>query len=261
MRALHGYVYLRWIRPYVRTLLRLGAACQPAPRVNRWMANRYHGKVIPHDHATAIVALDHDITAPNQEQIVPFPIARDIILKAPLSVVVFKCPCRLNRETHCTPTQVCMVIGEPMAGFVLDHHPDSARRLTRTEAVELLAAEHARGHVHTAWFKDAALNRFYAICNCCKCCCAGIQAMMEWDAPVLMSSGFVAEIDQSICARCGECVRTCAFGAVALSDDGAARHWDRCMGCGACEAKCATGAIQLVRDEKKGTPLDVREMA
>jgi ferredoxin len=33
------------------------------------------------------------------------------------------------------------------------------------------------------------------------------------------------------------------------------------MGCGACEVTCATGAITLARDERKGTPLDVRALA
>jgi ferredoxin len=33
------------------------------------------------------------------------------------------------------------------------------------------------------------------------------------------------------------------------------------MGCGACEVKCSTGAITLVRDGRKGVPLDVRALA
>lgn len=34
--------------------------------------------------------------------------------------------------------------------------------------------------------------------------------------------------------------------------------WDACMGCGACESQCPEECVDLVRDERKGMPLDVR---
>ena len=71
----------------------------------------------------------------------------------------------------------------------------------------------------------------------------------------------MAEIDRELCARCGDCVEACAFGALSNASDAVERDWDRCMGCGVCEVKCATGAVKLVRDEKKGPPLDVRALA
>jgi Pyruvate/2-oxoacid:ferredoxin oxidoreductase delta subunit len=259
LRALHGYIYGRWPLRYVKTLLRL-LKLRPPAFLGRWFANRYHARVLVHDHARAIVSLDHDVLARDQEQIVPFRLARDIILKSPPEVVVFDCSCRLNRPVHCEPTKVCMIIGQPISGLILEQQP-SARRLTQAEAFELLEAEHARGHVHTAWFKDAMLNRFYAICNCCQCCCVGIQAMVEFGVPVLLSSGYVAEIDPEKCAHCGDCLEACAFHALTDGAGVVSRNWERCMGCGACEVKCSTGAIHLVRDERKGTPLDVRALA
>jgi NAD-dependent dihydropyrimidine dehydrogenase PreA subunit len=259
LRALHGYAYLRWSRAYVRTLMRMGAR-GPSPAFGRWLADRYHGKVLPHDHACELVSLDHDVAVTLREQVVPYPMARDIVLESPPDVVAYECSCRHNRPVHCEPTRVCMIIGRPMTDFVLEHHPRDARRLTTEEALELLAEEHARGHVHTAYFKDATLNRFYAICNCCRCCCAGIQAMVEWGIPVLASSGSVAEIDAAVCARCGECVGVCAFRALSVGEDGVVRDWEKCMGCGACEARCAAGAVKLVRDAKKGEPLDARAL-
>jgi NAD-dependent dihydropyrimidine dehydrogenase PreA subunit len=259
LRALHGYIYARWTRQYVKIMLRL-ARGGLSSSAKQWFADRYHAKVLAHDHARAIVGLDHDVTARDQEQIIPYPVARDIILKSPPDVVVFDCPCRHSRPVRCEPTKVCMVIGQPMTGLLLEQQA-SARRLTQTEALELLEAEHARGHVHTAWFKDAMLNRFYAICNCCKCCCAGIQAMVEFGVPLLVSSGYVAQIDSELCAHCGDCVEACAFRALSDGDGAVMRNWERCMGCGACEVTCATGAITLARDERKGTPLDVRALA
>ena len=37
--------------------------------------------------------------------------------------------------------------------------------------------------------------------------------------------------------------------------------WQKCMGCGVCVSKCPNQALSLVRDERKGIPLDVRMLA
>jgi ferredoxin len=153
-----------------------------------------------------------------------------------------------------------MVIGQPFVDFMMEHNPQITRRLTQTEALELLQAEHERGHLHSAWFKDAMLDRFYAICNCCKCCCGGIEAMIKYGSPMIASSGYVARVNQPVCGQCGACVEACPFGALSL-DAAVEVNWEKCMGCGVCEGQCPTGAMLLVRDERKGIPLDVRLLA
>ena len=152
-----------------------------------------------------------------------------------------------------------MVIGQPFVDFILEHHPQTSRRLTQVEALDLLKAEHERGHLHSAWFKDACMGRFYAICNCCKCCCGGIEAMVKYGSPCLASSGYVAQVDQEACTTCGACVDTCAFGALSMNGH-LAVEWEKCMGCGACTSQCPVEGITLVRDERKGIPLDVRAL-
>jgi ferredoxin len=154
-----------------------------------------------------------------------------------------------------------MVIGQPFVDFVREHNPHSSRRLTQAEALDLLQAEHERGHVHSAWFKDAMLNRFYAICNCCKCCCGGIEAMTKYGVPLMASSGYVAALERDLCNQCGVCVDACPFSALSMNDTAVERSWEKCMGCGVCVEKCPTQAITLTRDERKGTPLDVRLLA
>jgi len=261
LNALHGYVYLRWIRVYIGTLLRLPdpRTSQSAARAADWLAQRYHGKVLTHEHAREIVLLNREIPPQDLEQIVPFAVARTILLHGPPDVVVYECVCRHVRTVHCQPTQVCMIIGKPFTDFILEHHPNDSRRLTQAEALELLEAEHQRGHVHSAWFKDAMLGRFYAICNCCKCCCGGIEKMRQ-GVRIMAGSGYVAEIDTTSCANCNDCVEACPFGALSKNGGGIVRDWDLCMGCGVCEATCAHGAICLVADERKGVPLDVRAL-
>jgi MinD superfamily P-loop ATPase len=59
---------------------------------------------------------------------------------------------------------------------------------------------------------------------------------------------------------CGDCAETCPFGTITVNGS-AQLDWDACMGCGACESQCPQEAISLVRDERKGEPLDVRLLA
>ncbi len=262
LSTLHGYIYGRWTSQYIRTLLSLPPpnSSPRAARAGRWLADRYHAKVLTTEHACAIVACDKKVPLRDLEQIVPFPMARNLVLNGPPDLVAYECVCRHSRKNHCEPTQVCLIVGKPMSDFMIEHHPETTRRLSREEGIELLEAEHRRGHLHSAWFKDALMGRFYAICNCCKCCCAGIR-MMGQGMKLLVSSGYVAQIDRELCAVCGDCVPVCPFNAITQDDDGIHHDWEKCLGCGACEGVCATGAVSLLRDERKGLPLDVRALA
>ncbi len=152
-----------------------------------------------------------------------------------------------------------MIVGQPFVDFIVEHHPEKSRRVTSAEAVEILRAEHERGHIHAAYFKDAMLDRFYAICNCCKCCCGGIEAMMKHGVPMLTSSGYVARVNETLCAGCGTCESVCAFDAVRVNGHSSV-IWDKCMGCGVCAGQCSNDAMELVRDARKGVPLDVRAL-
>jgi ferredoxin len=252
---LHSFIYARWPREYIGIGLHFST-----PRIDvqakRDAADGYHGKVLPTALAKRLVSVQRDIPLRDMEQILPYPRARDLVLHGPPEIVVMECPCRATREHPCQPTQVCMIVGQPFVDFVLEHHPSKSRRLTTAEAVQLLEDEHRRGHVHAAYFKDVMLGRFYAICNCCKCCCGGIEAMTRHGVPMITASGFLAQVDAAVCTACGVCQRACAFDAIQMGEV-AQVDWQKCMGCGVCEGRCPRHAMTLVRDERKGIPLDV----
>ena len=257
--GLHGYIYGRWVKEYVGVLLNW-VWPHAGPQRRKRLTDHYHAKVLTPELARAIITINQDIPLQDLEQVIPYPMARDLVLEGPPDVAVFQCACRQNRENPCEPIEVCMVIGQPFVDFIVTHHPGSSHRVTQAEALALLQAEHERGHMHSAWFKDAAMDRFYAICNCCKCCCGGVEVMTRYGAPSLASSGYVAQVDDAFCAACATCEDACLFEAIRVNGS-AVVDWEACMGCGVCVGQCPNEAISLLRDERKGLPLDVRLLA
>ena len=275
---IHGYVYMRW--PYF--YIGIGTNEHPLTRFIKpltglimrlltFMGNvkgneeaitfedTYHGKVVLTDSAVGLVTIEEDITLENLEPIIPYALARDIVIKHPDHIVVLDCPCRSARPNPCLPLDVCLVIGEPFASFVHDHHPGRSRRISQGEAVEILHAEHERGHVHHAFFKDAMLGRFYAICNCCSCCCGAMQQQRN-GVLMLTSSGYLCHVDQSLCVGCGICEEVCPFDAIEVRGMTLVVDEEACMGCGVCVDKCEMGALRLELDPQKGEPLEIQKL-
>jgi ferredoxin len=275
---LHGYVYARWPYLYIGvgtgehrfswaiqaiwdvfSRIALPQLTEDANSKGDTFADTYHGKVLPLDQATRLVTLNREIDLRGLEQVIPYSLARDVVIKNPDRIVALECPCRASRSNPCEPLDVCLIVGEPFAGFILEHHPSRARWISQEEAVDILTAEHERGHVHHAFFKDAMLGRFYAICNCCSCCCGAMQAWQN-GTPMLASSGYVSQIDATLCDRCGACVKACQFGAVKVVDGQVHVEEDQCMGCGVCVSKCEHEAHSLVRKPSRGNPLEIHEL-
>lgn len=224
------------------------------------IADGYHGKAMPLDSAKELVMVNEPIRVKDLEQVLPYVRARSIILENPDHIVVLDCPCRKHKENPCLPLDVCMIVGEPFASFVIQHHPDTSRWINRDEAITILEEEDARGHVHHAFFKDAMLGRFYAICNCCACCCGAMGAHQR-GTPMLASSGYLAVVAGDECIGCATCEEFCQFGALAIGfDEHMVVDTALCMGCGVCVSKCPEDAIQLEAAPEKGIPLEISKL-
>jgi Pyruvate/2-oxoacid:ferredoxin oxidoreductase delta subunit len=274
---IHGYFYGRWPYLYIGVgtgehwLARIGAPIlqwfnrlfptkpsQPQSESKIQFADTYHGKVLPLQTAREFIQIGEPLHVPDLEQVIPYKRARSLILQNPDHMVVIDCPCRVARPQPCLPLDVCMIIGEPFSSLVAEHHPTRSRWIDQEEALSILDAEDRRGHVHHAFFKDAMLGRFYAICNCCECCCGAMQAHRN-GIPMLASSGYVAVVDSVECIACGACSQACSFSAIHVTDT-AVIDWQACMGCGVCAGQCPQGAISLVLEPEKGHPFDLNRI-
>jgi ferredoxin len=278
-----AYLYLKHTGHFAYTVLQtLGFATaeaknHPGPSVDEMLrsyvkqisllavsrdTNIYHGKVMRHRDARKLVTIDRAVRCEVPEKVVPFKIARDVILDNPGAIAVGTCACRQNQPHPCLPESeqdVCLMMGDPFASFIAAHNPHF-RKCSQEEAVRVLEKAHERGDVHTAYFKKEMGKRLMAICNCCSCCCMG---MLMWNrlkgaVPFLAPSGYVAEVKDE-CTGCGICVGRCPFDAISL-DEGTGKalvDFNTCMGCGVCQDSCPGDGVKLRKEPLKGEPLDL----
>ena len=222
-------------------------------------ADTYHGKVLRLDAARQLVSLNKSVHLNNLETVIPYSLARDIILDNPDRILALDCPCRVVRSSPCKPLDVCLVLGEPFISFVAEHHSQKSRLIDRSEAVEILHEEAERGHIQHAFFKEAAFGRFFALCNCCSCCCGAMQAWRN-GVPMLASSGYVSAVDEAACIGCSACKEHCQFNAVSIAEGSARVDRQACMGCGVCASFCPEKAISLKRDHTRSDPLELDQI-
>ena len=118
---LHGYVYARWLylyiaigvgeHPIARLLGPVVRALNPrrpdpAPE-RRSSADGYHGKVLPVETARRLVQVMEPIAVADLERVIPYPVARALVLQDPDHLVALDCPCRAARQDSCLPLDVC----------------------------------------------------------------------------------------------------------------------------------------------------------
>jgi ferredoxin len=228
--------------------------------------NIYHGKILTLRDAVQLVTQRDPLALPPvSDRVLPYRIARDVILEHPQAIAVGTCPCRRVSPTPCLPPpqEVCLILGEPFASFIAEHNPQF-RKIEQREAVEVLQAAHERGNVHAGYFKKEMGGRLFALCNCCSCCCVGVRMwnLLDGAVPFLAPSGYVSVVGPE-CDGCGACAAgRCPFRALRIDEAAGRAMVDtrKCMGCGACERGCPAGALRLERDPAKGEPLDVEEL-
>ncbi|MEA3230303.1 MAG: 4Fe-4S binding protein, partial [Thermodesulfobacteriota bacterium] len=83
------------------------------------------------------------------------------------------------------------------------------------------------------------------ICLCCGCCCQILKNLKTLDQPAkVVSTNWVAAVDEDLCTACEVCADRCQMDAITV-DDTAHVDPDRCIGCGLCVPTCDFDAMTL----------------
>jgi ferredoxin len=175
------------------------------------------------------------------------------------AIGVSRCYCRHKMEhvgLACdAPQDICLTLNITAASLIRHGH---ARPVGCREALEIL--EKAYGH-NLVQFGENVRQKVNFICNCCKCCCEGMQAARRFAMyhPV-NTTNFLPAIDSQACKGCGQCTRVCPIDAITVQTQPQPRadlNTDLCLGCGLCAQACPAGAIRLTpRPQRAVTPLN-----
>ena len=100
------------------------------------------------------------------------------------------------------------------------------------------------------------------ICNCCGCCCGMLRSAKQFSLPhAIVTSNWIAEVDEGRCTGCGLCEKACPAGAIAMRPVApvpgkkpkkmAWRDEGLCLGGGVCVGSCKRGALSMSAREKR----------
>lgn len=151
------------------------------------------------------------------------------------------CVCRV-REQNCPKDEweVCLVFENASQEYLSD-----ARKITRSEAEEILKTTSQRNVVYTLFFTEED-HQLSELCSCCTCCCRPIrEKQQEGKYHEYLRSNYVAVTDEELCIGCGSCELLCPFDAREVEDGMVKLADERCFGCGRCIEECPEDAITL----------------
>lgn len=164
------------------------------------------------------------------------------------------CSCRhekhhLGHESCPTPMDTCTSMGTG-ARFLIRN--GFAKPIDKHQMRDILARSRDTGLVLSA---DNVRRDAGFICHCCGCCCNLLQGVRDTGyTGILVTSNFVARVDETLCTGCGVCATRCPVNAISMlrgTPDTTGKSGKMpaveaiCLGCGVCALKCPTGALKL----------------
>jgi H+/Na+-translocating ferredoxin:NAD+ oxidoreductase subunit B len=166
---------------------------------------------------------------------------RDLVKGADVIALV-PCTCRRSLRRCNAKVEVCVLFNRG-AEYAINR--GAGRKLTADEAMAVFREGEEAGLVHTWPF--AMSPRLNEICNCCSDCCILFDPGLKFGTLErgLAKSHLRAEVHQSVCDGCQDCVETCFFGAIEMKKVPSEKKLkavvdpDKCYGCGACVVACS----------------------
>jgi Na+-translocating ferredoxin:NAD+ oxidoreductase subunit B len=185
----------------------------------------------------------------------------DEIVASHHTFAVANCICRQEMrlvDHNCgKPLETCLAFDGGADYFVQDGR---GRYITREETLTLIRKADETGLVLQAGNERTPGN----LCMCCGDCCGVLRSLKMNPSPARMvSSPFVAVVDEAACAGCGTCLDRCQMDALSLPDGFAVLDFERCIGCGLCVTTCPSNALSMVRkpeSQQRAVPKDVVQM-
>ena len=134
------------------------------------------------------------------------------------------CSCRheklhVGRKTCDVPLETCSTFGAS-ADMMIRH--GFAKEVSREQMLENNARSREMGLVFCA---DNVRKNTSFICHCCGCCCNVLLGVSRFGYPnMVVTSNFMAKVDDDACSECGTCVDVCPVNAITMSKGNGSVH-------------------------------------
>lgn len=133
------------------------------------------------------------------------------------SLALTVCQCRRMAKTKGTlgtddELEWCIMLGEFAESCI---RTGRARRVTKQEVYDVIAKAEELGYMHVMTTYDGPKSSFF-ICNCNYESCIVNRFYRYVNAPDLIRSNYVAQVDPKKCVACGRCVEVCPMNTVRL---------------------------------------------
>lgn len=158
------------------------------------------------------------------------------------------CSCRHEKlhvgEKSCdVPLETCSSL-DFSADYMIKH--GLAREVSRSEMMDNLARSKELNLVLSA---DNVKKNISFICHCCGCCCNLLLGVTKFGYPNgIVTSNYIARVDEEDCIECGTCAEYCPINAIKMPENGIPEiNLSLCMGCGVCALNCSTETLKLAK--------------
>lgn len=163
------------------------------------------------------------------------------------------CSCRheklhAGKKTCDLPLETCASFGWA-ADYLIRHN--MAREVSKEQMKDNLSLSREKGLVFCG---DNVRRNVTFICQCCSCCCNLLLGLNRHGYPnAVVTSSFIARVDEAVCTGCAKCQKACPVNAIEMKKNQtstkprklAAVKDDLCLGCGVCTMQCTKKAIRM----------------